>query len=107
MNFHGLIIGVPKEILLDERRVAAIPETVKKLKKNGAVVVIERGAGEGSNVTDDEYLAAGAEIVDNAEEVFERSHIILKVKEPRFNTAKGKHEADMMKKSMEKQWKLG
>ena len=97
MNFKGFIFGIPKEILPGERRVAATPETVKKITANGATVIIEKCAGEGSYFSDDEYRAAGAEIADGVEQIFERSDIILKVKEPQFNKMKAKHEVDMMK----------
>ena len=97
MLFKGFTFGVPKEILPGERRVAATPETVKKLTERGAQVIIENSAGKGSYFNDDEYRAAGAEILKNAETIFERSDILLKVKEPQFNTAVGKHETDMMR----------
>ena len=80
MDFQGLFFGVPKEILLDEKRVAAIPETVKKMTDKNAKVLIEKGAGEVSNFSDDEYRIAGAELVSDVEEIFERADIILKVK---------------------------
>ena len=63
MGFKGLILGVPKEIMEGERRVAANPETVGKMVAEGAKVLIETGAGEGSYFTDDKYKTAGAELV--------------------------------------------
>ncbi|MFA6472909.1 MAG: NAD(P)(+) transhydrogenase (Re/Si-specific) subunit alpha, partial [Candidatus Latescibacterota bacterium] len=96
MNEQGLIIGVPKEILSGENRVAAIPETVRKLAAKGASVLIEKGAGEGSHYNDASYREAGAEIVEDVEDIYLRSALILKVKEPKFNAAKGCHEVDMM-----------
>jgi len=98
MRFQGLTIGVPKEIMHDERRVAAIPETVQKMVGEGAEVLLEKGAGEGSFFSDAQYMAVGAEIVADVEEVYAKSDIILKVKEPQFNQGKGKHETAMMKK---------
>ena len=97
MNFKGLTFGVPKEILADEKRVAAIPDTVKKLTSENATVLIEKGAGIGSYFSDDEYRTAGAEIIENVEDIFKRADILLKVKEPHFNEEIGKHEVDMMK----------
>ena len=84
MTFQGLTLGIPKEILAGERRVAATPEVVRKMISAAAKVVVETGAGRGSFFTDDEYKAAGAELVADAEQVFARSDLILKVKEPRF-----------------------
>lgn len=87
---------MPKEIMKGERRVAAIPDTVKKMIAEGARVMIERGAGEGSYFPDPDYAAAGAELVDDVGRIFAEAHIIMKVKEPLFNEAKGKHEVDML-----------
>ncbi|GAG03516.1 unnamed protein product [marine sediment metagenome] len=97
MSFRGLTLGIPKEILAGERRVATTPELVRKMVSEGATVVVETGAGEGSFFSDDEYRAAGAELLAGAEEVFAKSNLILKVKEPRFSDKTGKHEVDMMK----------
>ena len=97
MSSQGLTIGIPKEIMLGERRVAATPEVVGKMVSDGAIVIVESGAGEGSFFADDEYRAAGAELLADAEEVFAKSDIILKVKEPRFSDKTGRHEVDMMK----------
>lgn len=91
-----MIIGVPKEIMQGENRVAAIPETVKKMVDKGFSVLFEKGAGIGSHYMDEAYEGAGAELVQDAEEVFARANVILKVKEPLFNTEKNRHELDMM-----------
>jgi len=96
MQFQGLVFGIPKEIMPGERRVAGIPETVKKLTAGGAKVLVEKGAGVGSFFPDEEYVKAGAEIVDDVEKLFAEADIILKVKEPLFNSEKNKHEVDMM-----------
>lgn len=98
MQFQGLTFGIPKEIMHGERRVSAIPETVKKMVSGGAKVLVEQGAGLGAFFSDKEYEEAGATIVADAEEVFQQSDVILKVKEPLFNDDKNKHEVDMMKK---------
>ena len=91
-----MIIGIPKEIMHGEGRVSAIPETVAKLKKDGFTVLVERGAGELAFFSDEEYAAAGAELLSNPEELYRRADVILKVKEPLYNEKKGKHEIDMM-----------
>jgi len=97
MQLKGMTIGVPKEIMRGERRVAAIPDTVKKMIASGARVLVESSAGEGSFFSDDQYREAGAELVNDAENIFAQSDIILKVKEPQFNQGKEKHEVEMMK----------
>lgn len=93
-----MIIGIPKEIMKGERRVAATPETVKKLVSDGALVFIEKGAGDGSFFHDEAYVAAGATIKDDPKEVFSSSDVILKVKEPQYNEKLGIHEVDLMHK---------
>ena len=89
-------IGIPKEILPEEKRVAAIPETVTKYIKMGFEVLIESSAGVGIHVSNDDYKNAGAQIVDDVEELFTESDIILKVKQPYFNEKKGKSEVEML-----------
>jgi H+-translocating NAD(P) transhydrogenase subunit alpha len=93
-----MIIGIPKEIMKGERRVAATPETVKKLVIDGALVFVEKGAGEGSFFHDEAYVAAGATIKDDPKEVFSSSDVIFKVKEPQYNEKLGIHEVDLMHK---------
>lgn len=73
-------IGIPTEIKGEERRVAATPETVKKMVSLGLQVVIQKGAGERANISDEAYQAAGAKLV-LAQEVFDAA-IILKVRTP-------------------------
>jgi len=75
-------IGVPREIKEQEQRVSVVPSGVFSLAKSGHAVIVQAGAGEGSGFSDEEYRQAGAEVVSHAEEVFERSDIIVKVKEP-------------------------
>ena len=77
-----MIIGVPKEIKEQEYRVAIVPSGVKVLTENGHTVLIQSGAGNGSGISDEEFTDAGAAIVGSGEEVFSRSDIIVKVKEP-------------------------
>lgn len=77
-----MIVGVPREIKPAEERVAITPVGVRELVARGHSVLVERGAGEGSTIHDEEYEAQGAEIVADAEAVFESANLILKVKEP-------------------------
>ncbi len=91
-----MIIGIPREIMHNEGRVAATPETVKKFKTDGYDVLVEKSAGEGAYFADQDYASAGAELVDDVAELYRRADIILKVKEPLFNEKKGLHEIDMM-----------
>jgi len=77
-----MIIGVPKEIKTDEFRVGVTPSGVRELVKHDNSVLIETGAGLGSGFEDFAYTQAGGMIVDNADELYGRSEMILKVKEP-------------------------
>ena len=93
-----MIIGIPKEIMHEEARVAATPDTVKKYVADGHKVLVEKGAGVGALHADADYAAAGAVMCDTAQEVYDQAELILKVKEPLFNEQTGKHEVDMMHK---------
>lgn len=75
-------VGVPAEIKNDEFRVAITPDGVRELRRHDAVVLIQAGAGDGATIPDDAYAAAGAEIVVDAAEVWERADLVCKVKEP-------------------------
>jgi alanine dehydrogenase len=77
-----MIIGVPKEIKEQEQRVALLPSAAEQLKRRGHSVLVQKDAGLGSGYPDQEYIKAGAETVDTAEQVFARAEIIVKVKEP-------------------------
>ena len=77
-----MIIGVPKEIKTDEYRVALTPAGVRELTNAGHRVLVERGAGVGSSIGDDDYVATGATIVESADDVWAGSDLVLKVKEP-------------------------
>lgn len=77
-----MIIGVPKEIMDMENRVAIVPAGVNSLVKAGHEVFIEQGAGVGSGIRDIDYENVGARICISAQEVFSRSEMIMKVKEP-------------------------
>lgn len=77
-----MLIGVPKEIKDHEYRVGLVPSSVGELVLHGHEVLVERSAGLGSGLTDQEYEVAGATIVDSAANIFERAEMIVKVKEP-------------------------
>ena len=91
-----MIIGIPKEIMHDEARVSATPDSVKKYVADGHKVLVEKGAGVGALCADADYVAAGAIMCDTAQQVYDEAELILKVKEPLFNEQTGKHEVDMM-----------
>ena len=77
-----MILGIPKEILINETRVAAIPATVKQYVSAGFDVKVETGAGADSQISDNDYKEAGAEILPDAASVFSSSDMILKVNSP-------------------------
>jgi alanine dehydrogenase len=77
-----MIIGIPKETKQDEYRVALLPVGAHLLAEDGHTVIMQRGAGLGSGYDDDAYVQAGAALVDTPEEVYARSNVIVKVKEP-------------------------
>ena len=82
MGAHSMQIGIIKERRLDEKRVAATPDTVKKFIAMGLKVNIEKGAGITAAITDHEYEEAGANILDDAQRVLENADIVLKVNKP-------------------------
>ena len=75
-------VGIPREVKDNEFRVAVTPSGVHELRHHEHEVFLERGAGLGSSITDAEYQAAGAIILDSADEVWDTGELILKVKEP-------------------------
>jgi alanine dehydrogenase len=77
-----MIVGVPKEIKLDEYRVAMLPVGVEELVRRGHQVLVEAGAGMGSGLADHDYLQEGAELVAGPQEIFARADMVVKVKEP-------------------------
>ncbi|HBR14325.1 MAG TPA: alanine dehydrogenase [Candidatus Omnitrophica bacterium] len=77
-----MIIGVPKEIKNNEYRVALLPVGVDMLKRDGHKVYLEKGAGLGSGITDGEYQASGAVILDSPAEIYAEAEMIVKIKEP-------------------------
>ena len=91
-----MIIGVPKEIMAEEGRVALLPQQVEELSKRGYRVMVESGAGIGSFIEDSAYLEVGAEIVSDVRELYKKAEVVLKVKEPMLNEKIGEHETSMM-----------
>jgi alanine dehydrogenase len=77
-----MIVGVLKEIKVEENRVCMTPAGVEVVKQNGHTVLVEKSAGTGSGFSDEEYITAGAEIVTTAKEIFDRSDMVMHVKEP-------------------------
>jgi len=92
-----MIIGIPKEILAGENRVAATPETVQNFVKIGFEVIVESMAGTGIFQPDEAYKTAGATIIKGADKLLAKSDIILKVKQPHFNQDMKKHEVEMLR----------
>src|SRR5262245_19495333 len=76
-----MIVGIPKEIKSQEHRVAIVPGGVEVLSRHGHTVLVERSAGAGSGISDEEFAAGGAKLVAR-DEVFARADMVLKVKEP-------------------------
>jgi len=78
----ALTIGVPRETLAGEKRVATVPEVVEKLVKLGFAVAVESGAGDAANCSDETYRAAGAQIIEGAAKLWAASDIVFKVGVP-------------------------
>ncbi len=89
-------IGIPNEIHPGEKRVAATPQTILKLKKLGFDVVVESHAGHGINAIDSEYREAGATVIDGTKELWTAADVIMKVRPPEENKTLGVHEADLL-----------
>lgn len=77
-----MIIGIPKEIKNNENRVGIVPGGVRALVMDGHTVFIEKNAGAGIGISDEDFVNAGAKILNTAAEIFEKSTLIIKVKEP-------------------------
>tara|TARA_B100001564_G_scaffold357225_1_gene373022 strand:+ start:1455 stop:2573 length:1119 start_codon:yes stop_codon:yes gene_type:complete len=80
-----MIIGVPKEIKLQEHRIGLTPESVKILKNKGHEVLVQNNAGFEAGFTNEDYKNAGATIIENAKDIFNKAELIVKVKEPQMN----------------------
>ena len=87
-----MVIGVPKEILEGENRVAVVPDVASKLIKSGFQIIIEKDAGLKAGFTNDKYESAGAKVIENVEELYNSSDVILKVQRP------NKNEIDLIKR---------
>ncbi len=75
-------VGIPKEVKVHEYRVAITPAGVHELTAHGHQVLVERGAGIGSSIQDEDYVSAGAQILGSADDVWTGAELLLKVKEP-------------------------
>lgn len=94
----GLTIGIPRETDPLEKRVAATPASVVRLKKLGFDVMLQAGAGAAAGFEDAEYAEVGATFVPTADELWERADVVIKVRPPAPDPNSGKHEADLMRK---------
>lgn len=94
----GLKIGIPKEIDPLEKRVAATPASVVRLRKLGFDVLLQAGAGAAAGYEDGEYTEVGATIVPTVDELYEKADIVTKVRPPVTDASTGKHEADFVRK---------
>ena len=83
-----MIIGVPKEIKVHEYRVALLPFGVDEFVRAGHTVLVQRDAGAGAGISDDQYAQVGAKIVGSAEEIFAKTDMVMKVKEPQPSEVK-------------------
>ena len=92
-----MMVGVPRESLPGERRVALVPAGVATLKQAGCTVLLQSDAGLEAGFPDDEYRAKGAEIVPSRADVFARAEVILQVRGPGANPSHGKEELDNLR----------
>ena len=83
-----MLVGVPKEVKVQEYRVGLVPASVREIVAHGHSVIMETGAGTGIGMTDEAYQAAGASIAGSAAEVFDQADMIVKVKEPQAGERK-------------------
>jgi NAD(P) transhydrogenase subunit alpha len=90
-------IGVPREVHDGEARVAATPESVRKLLGLGFSVAVESGAGATAHFPDEEYLEAGAEVTTDVRALWSTADVILKVRPPEEHPALGVHEVELLK----------
>ncbi len=90
-------IGIPKEILFGEKRVALVPDAVAKLTAEKIEVIVESGAGDNANYLDSQYKDAGADIVPNSKDLLGSADVVLKIHAPNMNQGLGSLETDMLK----------
>ena len=83
-----MIVGVPKEIKLQEHRIGLTPESVEALTERNHEVLVENNGGFEAGFTNEDYLKAGAKIIKTPEEIFKKAELIVKVKEPQMNEVK-------------------
>jgi len=93
-----VVIGVPKEVVNGENRVALVPDVIAKLKKKGFEIIVESSAGINAGFTDKKYESAGAKIVTNLSSLYSSSDIVVKVQRPVEHLKLKKHELELMKK---------
>lgn len=89
-------VGIPREIVTGERRVALVPDSVATLVQSGFEVLVEASAGSDANYPDESYISAGASIANGPESLYSSVGLILKVQGPSMNDNLGKHEVDLM-----------
>ena len=92
-----MTVGIPKESRPGERRVAATPESIGRLRKLGFEVLVEANAGAGASFSDDDYQTAGATVVADTRQVWHDADILLKVQPPEPHATLGVHEVDLMR----------
>jgi alanine dehydrogenase len=92
LNNMTVIIGVPKEIKSQENRAGLTPGSIREIVRVGGTVLVEKNLGVGIGISDEDYHASGAILIDSAEEVYERADIIVKVKEPQPSECRRLHE---------------
>lgn len=90
-------VAVPKEIMDGETRVALVPRNAADLKKGSMEVLVQAGAGEEAHFSDEDYVRAGAVVLDGPEDVYRDADVILKVQPPRENGSSGAHEVELMR----------
>ncbi|MCQ8118462.1 Re/Si-specific NAD(P)(+) transhydrogenase subunit alpha [Methylomonas rosea] len=94
-------IGVPKEVHDGEKRVATTPDAAEKIIKLGFEVLVESGAGDNANISDDAYRAAGVQVVGSAQELWQNSDIVMKVRAPEFHPQLAIDEADLLREGQQ------
>src|SRR5689334_9533508 len=92
-----LLIAVPRERTPGERRVAATPDSVRKLVKLGFEVAVEAGAGAAANFRDADYAAAGARLVTDPRAIWREADLVVKLQPPTDAPDLGAHEADLLR----------
>ncbi|OAI04776.1 Re/Si-specific NAD(P)(+) transhydrogenase subunit alpha [Methylomonas methanica] len=94
-------IGVPKEVHDGEKRVATTPDAAEKIIKLGFKVLVESGAGDNANISDDAYRAAGVQVVASAQELWQNSDIVMKVRAPEFHPQLAIDEVDLLREGQQ------